>query len=395
MTSLVLAAISTLVEAALLQRPAPPTPRLPDPIVVRFDPRLNDVTCRVTLTGWSGNLAAPAGLLLPPCELGLSLIADGPSSLIDLRSLAARVWLDSTELPEAGARGRLIAGGGEGSRVAVVSLPEFTGQSIRWETSFRAETFNIRVDEARAAQITWPRHWPPELHRFLEAEPFIESADPRFREFVERVSQGRLREVPPFVAAKELVRAAALFPTSTVGSGVVRQGLGAINGIDVNGAVSLLASGVGTPADGVCLAVAVLRAAGIPARPVLGVTRYDDQSRRFQSRGGVGPWVWGEFWLPQAGWIPFDPVVMRRQALPQAGIQTAWKGFASFRDLNALVPLAWSFVPPAPLQPAGPPAMWGSSLAGLVTPAIGGPVEQRVAYATWILTNRGAGPGVP
>jgi hypothetical protein len=382
--------------AALPQRlPAPAAPRLPDPIVVRFEPRLNDVVSRVTITSWSGNPYAPAGLSLPPSELGMSLIADGPASRIDLRSLAARVWLDDTELPDAGPKGRLLDGIAEGNRVAAVALPQFVGQSIRWETSYRVETFNVRVDEARAAQVTWPREWPKELARFLQSEPCIEGDDPRIQQFVQRVSEGRLREVPPFIAAKELVRAATLLPTSIVGSGVVRQGLGAINGIDVRGASSLIASGVGTPADVVCLAVATLRAAGIPARPVLGVTRYDSSVRKFQIRGGNGPWVWGEFWIPQAGWIPFDPAIMRRQALPQAGIRTAWKGFASFDDLHAVIPMAWSFVPPPPLQLAGYPAMWGSSLAGLITPISGAPVEQRIAYIDWVLTNRGPGIGDP
>jgi len=379
-----LATLATLLLAAA----APPPP----PIVARGESRLNDATIRISISEWSGWVFDP-GVGLPASQLGLSLIVDGPSSRISIPSLDAGVRIDSTAVAPGVLERRLQPGVFEGNRVATISLPAFTGQVVQWETTFRAESFNVRTDETRASALTWPREWPDALQRFRESEPLIESDAPAVQALLGEITRGGLRETPPFIAAKELVRAATLLPRNLGGTGFVRGPLGAIGGIEVYGALPLIASGNGTPADMTCLAVALLRAAGIPARPVLSVTRYNNPKRYVQNPVGNGPWVHGEFWLPEAGWIPFDPVMMRRQALRQMDPQRPWRGFASFDDLNELVPLAWSFLPPPPLQPAGWPAMWGSSLPGLVTGVQRGGYAQSWGYLSVVLTNRGRGPG--
>lgn len=376
---------------------APAEPAAPPaPIVQRGGSRLNEVNYQVTITGFSGSDWSPGALGFPSAELALSLISDGPQSRINRDSLAVSVWLDNQPYPPANASGRIEPGVAPGNTLAVVPLPAFNGQSIRWQTVFLAESFDVAVDESRAAAITWPREWPDEVKRFLEPETLLESAAPAVQAFVQQVSGGRVREVTPFVAAKELVRAATLVARTVNGTGVVRQGYGAINGIDVYGALSLLSAGNGTPADLTCLAVAALRAAGIPARPVLGITRYNDPNRKFLSSGGNGPWVWGEFFLPGAGWIPFDPMMLRRQALRQADVARPWKGFANVPDLNLVIPMAWTFTPPrAPYVVSGYPAMWWSNVVGLVwTGPVGTNIPQNGngAYLTVVLKSRGRGP---
>jgi hypothetical protein len=366
------------------------------PIVERGDPRLNEVNYQITLTGFSGSEWSPAALGFPGADLALSLISDGPLARVNRDSLAVSVWLDNQPYPPANANGRIEPGIAPGNTLAVVPLPAFGGQSIRWQTVFLAESFEVSVDEGRAASITWPREWPEEVRRFLEPETLIDSASPAIQAFVAQTSGGRLREVTPFVAAKELVRAATLTARNVTGTGVVRQGYGAINGIEVYGSLSLLSSGNGTPADLTCLSVAALRAAGIPARPVLGVTRYNDPNRKFLLNGGSGPWVWGEFFLPNAGWIPFDPMMMRKQALRQAKVERPWKGFANVPDMNMVIPMAWTFAPPrAPYVISGYPAMWWSNVSGLVwTSPVGTNIPQNGngAYLNVTLTNRGRGP---
>jgi hypothetical protein len=374
---------------ALLLAAAPPPP---PPIVIRGESRLNDATIRITITEWSGWILDPS-VEFPASQLGLSLIVDGPSSRIPIASLDGSVRIDGTAIAPATLEQRLQPGIFEGNRMATVSLPGFAGQAVQWETSFRVESFNVRTDETRASAITWPREWPDELQRFREAEPLIESNDPAVQTLLREIAGGSLRQTPPFIAAKGIVRAAALLPRNFGSVCFVRGPMGSIGGIEVHGALPLIANGTGTPADTTCLAVALLRAAGIPARPVLSVTRYNNPKRYQQNQFGSGPWVHGEFWLPEAGWIPFDPVMMRRQALRQMDLRRPWRGFASFDDLNELVPLAWSFLPPPPLQPAGWPAMWGSSLPGLATGVRRGEYGQSWGYLSVGLVNRGRGPG--
>ncbi|MGA1045490.1 MAG: transglutaminase domain-containing protein [Phycisphaerales bacterium] len=389
--------VADLPPAPAIVAVAPAMPRqTAAPIVERGDPRLNEVNYQITITGFSGSDWSPAALGFPGADLALSLISDGPFSRVNRDSLAVSVWLDNQPYPPANANGRIEPGIAPGNTLAVVPLPAFGGQSIRWQTVFLAESFEVSVDEGRAASITWPREWPEEVRRFLEPETLIDSAAPAIQAFVAQTSGGRLREVTPYVAAKELVRAATLVARNVTGTGVVRQGYGSINGIDVYGSLSLLSSGNGTPADLTCLAVAALRAAGIPARPVLGVTRYNDPNRKFLANGGSGPWVWGEFFLPNAGWIPFDPMMMRRSALRQAKIERPWKGFANVPDMNLVIPMAWTFAPPrAPYVVSGYPAMWWSNVVGLVwTTPVGTNIPQNGngAYLNVTLTSRGRGP---
>lgn len=378
--------------------PAPPPPPPPaaiapatPPIVALGASRIHEVRYEVTVTGFSGSEWSPNAIAIPPSDLGLSLVMQGPSSRVDRNSLAAAAWLNSQPLPGLQARCRLAPGIAEGNEIAIAPMPAFAGQSIRWQTRFLVECFDVATDESRAAAITWPRQWPESLERFRRPEPLIESDAAPVQAFVERTSGGRLREVPPYLAAKDLVRAAVDGVRNVVGNGLVREGFAAINGIDVNGCLPLLATGNGTPADIVCLAVAALRAAGIPARPVLGVVRYDDPKRKLLISKGNGPWVWGEFWLPEAGWIPFDPVIMRRQSLRTLDVRARWKGFASPAGMQDLVPMAWSFMPPPPFVVTGWPAMWWSTVEGLVFGPTGSPNGWTNASISVTLIGRGRG----
>jgi len=371
--------------------PPPPAAVAPPAIVALGESRIQEVRYEVTLSGFSGNEWTPTVYSLPPSDLGLSLVMEGPSSRIDRSSLSAAVWLDGRPVPGLEARCRLAPGIAEGDALAIAPLPAFSGRSIRWQTRFLVESFDVATDEARAAAIAWPRKWPEAVERFRRPEPLIESDAPLVRAFVERVSGGGLREVPPYLAAKDLVRAAVVGVRNLVGSGVVREGFPAINGIDVRGCLPLLDSGNGTPADLVCLAVATLRAAGIPARPVLGVTRYEDPKRRMPSTRGNGPWVWAEFWLPEAGWIPFDPTMMRGQSLRTLDVRARWQGFASPEGMKELVPMAWSFMPPPPFVVNGWPAMWWSTVEGLVYGPTGSPNGWSNASISVTLIGRGRG----
>jgi transglutaminase-like putative cysteine protease len=64
-----------------------------------------------------------------------------------------------------------------------------------------------------------------------------------------------------------------------------------------HGALESLHQGWGECGDYAYLFCALLRAAGVPARPVAG----------FHAVSGCSPHVWAEFFLPSYGWIPADP----------------------------------------------------------------------------------------
>jgi hypothetical protein len=162
---------------------------------------------------------------------------------------------------------------------------------------------------------------------------YIESDDPIFKETVDRVSEGKLRLVPPYLAAKDLIRY-AINNIQTSGDGVDHGGLGQLRGIEVFGAKRAATDGIGTPHDLVCVCVAMLRAAGIPARPVIGMQESEkDGKNEFVS--------WAEFYLPECGWIPFDPFVMRGKGAHSAGVPL----HASRDGRNAAEPVALGLGP--------------------------------------------------
>ena len=68
---------------------------------------------------------------------------------------------------------------------------------------------------------------------------------------------------------------------------------------------------------------------------------------------------WAEFYLPGAGWIPFDPVEMRGKGIRHRNVREPWPEFGTLKDLNERIPLAYHFVPPATVQTPQNPAVWG------------------------------------
>ena len=62
-----------------------------------------------------------------------------------------------------------------------------------------------------------------------------------------------------------------------------------------------------------------------------------------------------EFFLPNIGWIPFDPMMMRQHT---AGGMAAIRGFANIPDIQEALPLAYLTVPKG-YEKADRVALWG------------------------------------
>jgi len=258
--------------------------------------------------------------------------------------------------PEIRMGGRFVLEEGQpfATHVAVIPTETIQTRTMRFRIEYRVQVWASRLNEAQAAQIPWPEEWPATVQDGLRAEPLIEMDDPAFAAIVERVSEGRLRMVTPYVAAKELVRWCTEEFNSS-GSGQLRGGRGMLVGMDVVGARETLNFGRGTAFDLVCVCVAVLRAAGIPARPVIGLTNVDDKGNRL---GRTEFTAWAEFYLPRAGWIPFDPAEMQGKGLRSQAIDRAWPGFGTMRRLNRRIPVSYTFVPANYNAPQAP-SLWG------------------------------------
>lgn len=320
------------------------------PLVVREDPELYDVRFTVQLMTFTHHdMSRRQGYHLEDAPIVMPIIAEGAFSRTDAESIKAQLWLGAHE-QDITSTMRLDGGQPYDTKLAVIPVAKFIGQSLRWQIAFRVESWSSRVpDEAALINIAWPREWPEQVQDALKPQIFIESDDPAFAELVQRVTRGKIRTVSPYLAVKELVRA-CLTDVRVSGSEVNRGSMSELQGINVKGAREALSKRLGTPNDLVCVCVATLRAAGIPARPVVGLVG-DDRDRWLFT-------AWAEFYLPDAGWIPFDPIEMRGKAhgrdLPQP-----WPDFGSMDDLNERVPLAYAFLPHLTVNVPENAAVWG------------------------------------
>jgi hypothetical protein len=344
--------------AGLLVLASPPSGRPPIGPLERYEPRVYDFTFDVTLTSlWQYDLSLQRDYRLADAPIVMPVIFQGTYSTVHSDSLRARLWLEGREDTSLVNRTRLDDGFPFQTRLAVIPVEQFGGKTLRWQLAYRIQSWSSRLrSETQAASVAWPREWPEEVRDGLQPQMFIESDDPLFAGAVVKASAGKLRLVPPYYAAKDLVRY-CINQIRLSGNGKNMGNLGTLRGLELVGARQAANEGIGGPHDLVCVCVAVLRAAGIPARPVIGV------EKQKSSLGGLkqaGPEFvsWAEFYLPEAGWIPFDPVEMRGKGVRSLDVRRPWPEFGTMDDLNRRIPLAYHFIPPATLE-VPVPAVWG------------------------------------
>ena len=354
--------ISTVAMAALVVALAPPSGRPPEGALERYEPRIYDVKFEVQLApAPQRDISRHVSFDLRDTPVVMPVIFQSTFSIVDPESLGATLWLNGIPDPDLTSRTHLDEGFPFHTQLAVLPIARFVGDSIRWELHYKTQVYSSRLDDLAAAEIRWPREWPGDVKDGLEPQMFIESDDPIFARTIEDISEGNLRGVPPFLAAKDIIRYSILNVRIT-SDGEDRKNFGMLHGLEMVGARRAAEQGAGSPADLVCVCVAMLRAAGIPARPVIGI------EERMEGRRGPdgGPRakknetfvIWAEFYLPDTGWIPFDPVEMGG-SVRNRNVRHAWPHFGSLDDLNKRATLAFHFIPPASVEVPENPAVWG------------------------------------
>jgi transglutaminase-like putative cysteine protease len=119
---------------------------------------------------------------------------------------------------------------------------------------------------------------------YTRPERFIESTDPQIVALAKKVAGS---ETNPYRLERKFYDyIIANFQYKLVGKGLL-------------GAKALLKNGQGECGDFSALFIALSRAKGIPARPVVG----------FWAESGLHPHVWAEFYIENLGWIPVDPTI--------------------------------------------------------------------------------------
>ena len=203
---------------------------------------------------------------------------------------------------------------------------------------FNAMTFASELNERQASAIPWPESWDKSVSLYLEPSRFIESEQEIFKQAVK--DNGDPKSVSVHTAAKILIRYCLNFIKSDGQyANFTNATIPVTTGIKVKGAMHAVKEGKGSATDIVCVCVALLRSAGIPARPVIGITNADAVGVT-----NVNPYymVWGEYALPEVGWVPFVPKRMRG-TVKNLSPQEPWQGLGTLPWLYKRVPLTYNF----------------------------------------------------
>ncbi len=215
--------------------------------------------------------------------------------------------------------------------------------------------YSAQADEPALAAIDWPNAWPIEVDWALRPQMFIECFNQRVVDLMNTWTAGRPRSLEPFYLGKELARRSVGFVR--VSGDEVEVTLDShqqrvMTAIRVQGALAAIENQRGSVNDLVCLYVAVCRAAGLPARPIIGIDA-DEQEESLLS--------WAEFYVPDAGWVTVDFQRLVRSPGSMDDLTRPWPGVANDDDLNERIPLSCYFYAP-PIHkwpdPAPDPLLW-------------------------------------
>jgi len=282
-TIMLIAAVGRMTQPAAMNQPA----------VLQVKDRTYDASCQVLIstrifTDQNAN-AYRTSFNLTDVIFTLPIIAQGAFSKTDLESLTAQLWLDADEDPNLLSRTRLDPGSLPQTHDAIIPVPQVRAQDLRWHFKMKVKAWSCAIpDESALTRINWPQQWPNEIKPYLQPQLFIESNEVFFRETVENISQGTLQQVPPFLAAKDLIRF-AVKQIQLTGDGIRMEEHGAIRGFEVQGALSAAKEGRGSPNDLLCVCIALVRAAQIPARTVVRNTGEGRREKHTHQLGRVLP----------------------------------------------------------------------------------------------------------
>ncbi|MFN7020058.1 MAG: transglutaminase-like domain-containing protein [Phycisphaerales bacterium] len=236
--------------------------------------------------------------------------------------------------------------------------------------------WQTRLDESLAAKATWPQDgkWGLVGQSTLQPQAMVDQQQPGGDDHAAAL-RGLLRtllgdrppqSMSPFALAKFLAaKCVERFQKS--GSGEQYNRMGLFGGFELQGPTRTIELGRGSPHDIASVLLGLYRAAGLPARLVIGHDesdrKGDDAGLIKKRRGGVSLRSWVEFCLYDAEakkefWIPVDVVEIRGRSSRPGPLDKPWKYFGTHDQLDVVLPFAHHFIPPTTVVSYGY-AFWG------------------------------------
>lgn len=339
------------------------------PVIMRSKPRVHEITLEVEL--YAGASTVPAfsndnavdlrpAYSMQQVKIGIPVLTRTTWCDTDFSALAWKIENDGFDITRRDEKVFSQVKPGVEAMLEFDIVPRtesFNG--MRAIARYRVQRWEVAVDEAAAARVTWPRDWPAWTKRYLGEELGIRPEDPAIKTLAENSTKGGARSVTPFIAARNALGAIMRDWRSMTGDTSEFGPDGNLRGIRFTiDAVSGLTVGRGTSVELVTTCVAALRALGIPSRIVYGLEEHENRGGREKTRFRYI----GEFFLPDVGWIPFDPMELRGQGAATKPSTAPVKGFANVTGLEKVLPLSFTPVPEG-YSKADRYAVWGWQLS--------------------------------
>lgn len=285
----------------------------------------------------------------------------------------------------------LIDNGHSGTRLVKFTAVNGTARAVDLEISYNMVCYRTKLDEAAAMKVEWPKGgWPADAASTFKPQMYIDYApdiehDGQLRPYdteplqnllnswlqAERVSSPR--DIP-LVRVAKIITGGVVKDLQPSGNGISYNRRGQLEGIEIKPIPTTIADKKGTEFDIVCVYVAALRRAGIPARMVIGWQKEesgDDDKFLDRNKGVARMRAWAEFALfdenfksganAQAcmNWIPVDVVSLRKSSSRPPPLDRAWRFFGTVEDLEGTAPFSFHLHPPTTVRAYGSPGFWG------------------------------------
>lgn len=301
----------------------------------------------------SGSHRSYDGELKSKLQFNEAVIAEQPAELVDRFPCGTRLGRWDMKSPD-GAK--------------------FRGRSMKLEVDISMACWRTKFDEKAASQVPWPTKWGS-----VAASTFTDLQHVGKTNLVDHTTEGIQALVRQWCGGKDPKSVAPVPLAKWLASNVLEyvqpngEGLtfadnGMLEGMDLRGSERTLADKQGTDQDITCALAAVYRAAGLPARTVIGFDVVDDKGGRdsFLKRRRDVPAFrsWVEFCLydettRKEAWIPVDITRQRKSSSRVLRNLDAWRFFGQNDELDMVCPFAFQFHPPTTVIAHGSVSFWG------------------------------------
>jgi Transglutaminase-like superfamily len=297
------------------------------------------------------------------------VLATTGSSITDINAVESRLKFDDIDQD---ASPVYREGYHSGTRLARWVLLNKRGRQVELELKVPMTVWETIFDEQASYNVPWPKdnQWSPTAASTFEPQMFIDHAHPAVTALLERITGGEpAKSLPPVLFAKYAAGQVAELIAPALGAGQAATRTSVFTGFDILGASTAIEQRQGTIFDVPAALVAVYRAAGLPARLVIG--RELDSAKggggsalSGRASRGADLHAWCEFCLYDPAtkkelWVPVDPLRMRATSSRAPDLSRPWRYFGTHDQLGDTLPFSFTFHPPTTVVAHGAVAFWG------------------------------------